>query len=760
MSASQSLRGTLSTALAVGKDRGVRILWMSDSPDAPSGFGMVTREVCGGLAQRGHDIEILGWQTRATTTRWQNIPVRPVQADAFGADVLVGYLLRFQPDVVITLADIWWMTFMTDPPVQRYLDQSGCRWVLYYPLDGATPDGCLPPGWVRVLETADVAVAMSRFGQEVARSCGIDALYVPHGCDTEVFAPPGDRERAKARLGYEGKFVVLSDARNQPRKLLPRLLDIAATFEPWRQDVVFHLHTDPQDSSATSELYHYDLLGDIAALGLAERVRLTARFRMRTAGGLSVGELAGIYQAADVHLLTSWGEGFGLPTLQAASSGLVPMAVAYSASRELVEGHGVALPTESEVVDEFGLRRCLIDRGAAVEALRALEADRPELALRQTASRAFALPYAWTSIVDQWERVLSGMALRRRPDRSGGFEWIGGAGVDRRNGASDIAVSTATEAFGRLPEGATVSVRMAERRFGEVAAAVHADTFRDGDFISVPVRLPVLVPGAPRPAVGNVLASPSDLPVVGQLKRILPGLTVSVPKPPDDPTGERFLSLEELIPALVHYTLVLDLSGEAPAGTDVACAAVGVPYLGPSSVWPPLHGSPTAKARALLTDPGLSSRRRDLALVAVEQAVGEEFVARIRAFALAAQPDPEETARRRSQDPPEDVETLIVRLQPGAGAAERQTVAGLVTANGGLVLMVTGSGSLLVLVPAAAKAVVEGHPLVAFAGGISLDDDAPGAKALKRVFADNAARQLTARQRAPSQPLPLRRSRG
>ena len=38
----------------------MRILWMSDSPDTPSGFGNVTRFVCAGLAKRGFAVNILG----------------------------------------------------------------------------------------------------------------------------------------------------------------------------------------------------------------------------------------------------------------------------------------------------------------------------------------------------------------------------------------------------------------------------------------------------------------------------------------------------------------------------------------------------------------------------------------------------------------------------------------------------------------------------------------------------------------------------
>src|SRR5438552_3451784 len=106
----------------------------------------------------------------------------------------------------------------------------------------ASADGRLPSGWIRMLETADVPVAMSRFGVEVSAACGIEASYVPHGCELDVFRPPPDKDEAKRRLGYEHRFVLFSDARNQPRKLIPRLLDVATEFARGKDDVVVHVH--------------------------------------------------------------------------------------------------------------------------------------------------------------------------------------------------------------------------------------------------------------------------------------------------------------------------------------------------------------------------------------------------------------------------------------------------------------------------------------------------------------------------------------
>lgn len=618
------------------------VLWVSDSPTSPSGFGVVTRAVCSRLARAGHRVEIVGWQARGATSYWQGIPVHPVRYDTFGADVLLSYMMRCRPNFVVTLADVWWMSFMTDPGVQRYLDQSGCRWVLYYPVDGADPDGRLPPSWQRMLSAADVPIAMSKYGVEVSRASGIEPAYIPHGCDLEVFAPPEDKAAAKSALGYQGKFVVLSDARNQPRKQLPRLLDVAAAFCAGKTDVVFHLHTDPDDDSCRSELYIYRLRKDVERLGLADHVRFTPTFQMRDGGGLADSDLARIYQAADVHLLCSYGEGFGLPTLQAAAAGVVPMAVAYSASLELVAGHGFAVRQESSTTDVFGLVRSLLDREDAVSALERLYSDPEELKARSRQSRAFAECYSWEQIARSWDEVLRSAPPRRRPSvrRQWAFE------PGQRAGDStmpEALQSQLSKAFARVPGGATLTVGVAERRAGEIAADIRRSAFVHGDELSIPVRLPPLLSDLPKARIGWVLATAAEAEVLGRLKEVFPGLTIALPieGSPDD--GRR-LSLEELLPSLAHYSLVVDYDRLGPDHLDAACAALGVPFAGASDLWPRIElETRFLQLRRLLTDQGLSQTRRSTAVQLVVERLGIEYVASLRRAAI---PAPSQRARQ------------------------------------------------------------------------------------------------------------------
>ena len=330
-----------------------------------------------------------------------------------GGDALYAYLLRHRPEAVIGSPTCGGSRTSRRRTCGGSSSSLRRRGSLYYPIDGENAEGLLPPSWIDLLQEVDIPVAMSAYGQEVSARCGVNADVILHGVDLDVFSPPADRAAVKASLGLKDSFVVLSDSRNQPRKLLPRLLDVFARFSESRPDAVLHLHTDPDDEFASSSYYSYDVRADIAQLGLDGKVRFTPGFSMRPGEGLPIEELARYYQAADVHLLASSGEGFGLPSLQAAAAGAVPLACAYSASRELVEGHGEAIAVADWGETEFGIRRALIDVEDASAKLARLYDDRDELGLRSGDLDEFAEGLGWDDIVGEWDALLGSIGSRR-----------------------------------------------------------------------------------------------------------------------------------------------------------------------------------------------------------------------------------------------------------------------------------------------------------------------------------------------------------
>jgi len=516
----------------------MKILWMSDSPGAPSGLGNVTRAVCSRLGELGHSVGIIGWQHRGRPLRLRYYTVYGVANETDEPRLLRKYLRQLRPDILVTFADSWRISYVAQSLIADCMKAIGTQWWFYCPIDSDMGQNRLPPDLVDLLSQVDAPIAMSRYGQDLMSSHGLRSICIPHGVNTTLFRPPANKERAKGALGYDGRFVILSDARNQIRKMLPRLLEIFRRFAADKSDVTLHLQCDPYDSAASSPRYNYDLLSDIEFLGLNAKVRFSRDvFKNR---GMSLGRLATLYQAADVHFLASCGEGFGLPTLQAAAAGVVPLAPAHSASRELIASHGERLRVQHFVRDQVGLRRALVDIDDAVAKLERLYADRSLLRSKAQAARRFAEEYAWERVMRQWQDLLQSR------------------------------VSSSLGKVGRR--------RLATQRHAPQARTVAK---RRGPPFTIPVTF--------REVAGRIyLAGPADLSSFRRLRRIFPNLSAWS----DSPLvlrgqSKRYAAFPftlvsagsvEFLSYLASSNFALDLAGTKPALALLAVAA-GVPLV-------------------------------------------------------------------------------------------------------------------------------------------------------------------------------------
>src|SRR4051812_8501265 len=217
--------------------------------------------------------------------------------------------------------------FVLDPGVWRELNVAA--WV---PVDHDPA----PPA---VLEffgiTGAVPVAMTRFGQE--RLAAFNALYVPHGVATDVYAPQPRDEVRRARGVPPDAFLVGIVAVNKgspSRKSLAEMIEAFAAFRERHDDALLYLHTEitgvasgthlpslleelrvPQDSVlfVDQDRYHFD--------------------------PFTPEEMAAAYSTMDVLLNASMGEGFGLTVLEAQGCG-VPAIAPASPGRRGVGGGG------------------------------------------------------------------------------------------------------------------------------------------------------------------------------------------------------------------------------------------------------------------------------------------------------------------------------------------------------------------------------------------------------------------------------------
>jgi D-inositol-3-phosphate glycosyltransferase len=175
---------------------------------------------------------------------------------------------------------------------------------------------------------------------------------VPPGVDHDTFRP-ADRSEAKARLGLAGKQVLLFVGRLQPLKAADIAVRALGHLVAWGRapldDLRLVVVGSPSGPAGGREPV---LLGTLAReLGLENAVRFV-RARPHA-------ELPAYYQAADVCLVPSYTESFGLVALEAQACGVPVVASSVGGLRSIVR-HGqtgyLVEPGASEALAERAWR--------------------------------------------------------------------------------------------------------------------------------------------------------------------------------------------------------------------------------------------------------------------------------------------------------------------------------------------------------------------------------------------------------------------
>lgn len=304
----------------------MKILWLSNAPWAPSGYGQQTALFCPRLVAAGHDLAILcNYGLQGQESLWEGIPCCPGDGN-WGNRAMGTFASRYDADLVVALCDAWVLTpgrWPEGPPVLNWA-----------PVDHQPA----PPAVVSVLAHERVRpAAMSRFGLEQLQAAGLDPFRIPHGIDTTVFRPrPELRDQVRDELGVpRDAFLAGMVAANQglpvSRKAFPQAFLAFSRFAAKRSDAWLYVHTDPSP------------IGGLPLDPLAEACRIPKdRFRfpdpVAFEVGYPTGTVAALYQAFDVLLMPSMGEGFGIPLLEAQACGVPVITSDHSAMPELVGG--------------------------------------------------------------------------------------------------------------------------------------------------------------------------------------------------------------------------------------------------------------------------------------------------------------------------------------------------------------------------------------------------------------------------------------
>jgi glycosyltransferase involved in cell wall biosynthesis len=307
----------------------------TNSYGAPTGYGVQAKLLIDRLMRHGiktAQLSNFGLEGRIEEIKTPHgkVPHYPRGIKQYSDDAIPVWHHEFSSkypslkNAVLTLYDVW---------VYNDLKFDGDV-IAWTPLDHIS----LPPNVARFLMRPNVTpVTMSPHGQRQLEKAGIDSIYIPHAVDRKVMKPTETYRGASIRELLrvpENAFLVSIVAANKAngivhRKAIAEQIMAFSIFKRNHPDAYLYLHSEPSPVFGG-----FNIPGLVRACGLdADCVRWLDSDENRI--GYSDEYLAALYTASDVLLACSYGEGFGVPVIEAQSCGTRVISSGWAATQDL-----------------------------------------------------------------------------------------------------------------------------------------------------------------------------------------------------------------------------------------------------------------------------------------------------------------------------------------------------------------------------------------------------------------------------------------
>lgn len=399
-----------------------------------TGFGTVMSNIMMQLQATGrYEIDVIGINYSGDpydTERWPGrvYPAMPglmsqgsIYSDVYGRQRLLDQAGAGDYDVIFMLQDTFILQTIMEPLVetqkalQKVPGKKSFTTVYYFPID-ATPK----PDWATgVVDKVDFPVAYTHYGRDAVKEFipakEIEVLY--HGTNLKDFHPIEDEE--VVRLFRKKYFNGLADDRplmvnvnrNQPRKDIARSLMVLAEIKKRGYNPLLYMH-----------MQHSDIGGNIHVMAQQLGLKNEEDFvcphpNTFTANqGLKIDAVNMIYNAADMLLTTTLGEGWGLSVTEAMATKTPVIAPNNTSLTEmLADNRGMLVPSGNNpsmfVTKENDMERIrpVMDvEGAADAYEKIVNGEGPDL----EGAFKFAQAFNWNYLGQEWVKIVDRAAAQ------------------------------------------------------------------------------------------------------------------------------------------------------------------------------------------------------------------------------------------------------------------------------------------------------------------------------------------------------------
>lgn len=326
--------------MSKGRDKKKKkILWVSDAV-ATTGFSRVAHNIIKFFPRGKYEIHHLGINYSGDPHGYKHhIYPAVLGGDLYGTRRLEPLIKQIKPDLLFFLNDAWVINQYLQELVNHKLTDIPV--VVYFPVDSEESDA----DWFRHYHLVYATCVYTEFAKRDIIASGAfteedNINIIPHGVDTEKFYPHKNVNNVsglrrakqemfpwKERPEFLDSFVVLNANRNQPRKRVDLTLRAFGEFV--------------KDKKGKTHLYCHMGIEDagINLLKVAKRYNFDDYFIVSSLKnqipGVPDSRLNLIYNACDVGINTSSGEGWGLVSFEHAATRRAQIVPNHSGSAEI-----------------------------------------------------------------------------------------------------------------------------------------------------------------------------------------------------------------------------------------------------------------------------------------------------------------------------------------------------------------------------------------------------------------------------------------